>query len=59
VKVESRQLDGIAGYERQSVRVHVGGEWRSNGYPLMAQKQAWAMSTVLVEAAESEAQLGE
>jgi hypothetical protein len=32
---------------------------RSNGYPLDAQKQAWAMSTVLVEAAESEAQLGE
>jgi hypothetical protein len=26
---------------------------------LDAQKQAWAMSTVLVEAAESEAQLGE
>jgi hypothetical protein len=41
VKVESRQLDGIAGCERRSVRWRVGGEWRADGYPLMAQKQAW------------------
>jgi hypothetical protein len=49
VKVESRQLDGIAECERRSVRWRVGEKWRRNGYPLMAQKQAWEMSTVVVE----------
>jgi hypothetical protein len=33
VKIESRQLDGIAECERRSVRWRVGEEWRRNGYP--------------------------
>jgi hypothetical protein len=35
VKVESRQLDGIAGCERQSVRVRVGRECGRTGTPWM------------------------
>jgi hypothetical protein len=46
VKVESRQLDGIAGMNAEALGC-VWGSGDRNGDPLAAQRQSWAMSTVV------------
>jgi hypothetical protein len=46
VKVESRQLDGIAGMNAEALGC-VCGSGDRNEDPLAAQRQSWAMSTVV------------